>query len=383
MTDLPELAVEACGMTTALGLDVARACTAARAGIVRARALEMFRFGSTQTGEPEAAVGHSAGVVTDGFEGFGRLARLLDSAMASLWSNIEPPGETTIPVYLSVPDPARTASAFWLLAEPDQSIWQARIEALSKASPDERLERAREVATRLLATSHVQGPVPQLHFVSIGGSAGFGSALAATFRDIEARKTTRAIVGGIDSLLDEDTLSWLRATNRLKASDCPTGMMPGEAAALLLVHRPDEAMRSDNSGMVLVSRPKMQCEEGSWSGGHRSSGRALAALMTPPGAGPWVLADMNGEVHRSEDWGMALARLRPSCPDIDRMSTWCPAGSFGDTGAAYGAVASCWAVDALARGYAPAAAASVVASSDDGVRAGWAVRRATEHATRR
>ena len=69
------------------------------------------------------------------------------------------------------------------------------------------------------------------------------------------------------------------------------------------------------------------------------------------------------------EWGNAVVRLVAQSPRFAEPVLWYPAASFGDTGAASGAVALCMAIRAFERGYAPAQTATIISSADGSNRA--------------
>jgi 3-oxoacyl-[acyl-carrier-protein] synthase-1 len=88
----------------------------------------------------------------------------------------------------------------------------------------------------------------------------------------------------------------------------------------------------------------------------------------------WPIVDQNGEVFRASDWGCSLVRLRAADGLAEEgVNAWYPAASFGDVGAASGAVATCIAVEAHTRRYAPLPHALILTSSDGPSRAGCVV----------
>ena len=105
----------------------------------------------------------------------------------------------------------------------------------------------------------------------------------------------------------------------------------------------------------------------------RNPAKAQQLLAAPPAA-TWFVVDQNGEVFRANDWGCSLVRMQGT-NGIDSAPTdvWYPAASFGDVGAASGAVATCMAMSAFERGYSPSPHA-VVMTNSDGADANWLCR---------
>jgi 3-oxoacyl-[acyl-carrier-protein] synthase-1 len=77
----------------------------------------------------------------------------------------------------------------------------------------------------------------------------------------------------------------------------------------------------------------------------------------------WVFTDLNGERHRSKEWDFCSIRcselIMPPKSTIVRLTeTW------GDTGAASGALAAVYAASGWRAGYAPAPSALIALSSE-------------------
>jgi 3-oxoacyl-[acyl-carrier-protein] synthase-1 len=68
-----------------------------------------------------------------------------------------------------------------------------------------------------------------------------------------------------------------------------------------------------------------------------------------------------------------MVRLRGALGGKVDVPLWLPAASFGDTGAATGAVATCMAARAFERGYAPGDAALIGLSSESGERGAFGI----------
>src|SRR5690349_973039 len=95
------MGISAVGMVSALGLDWETSCSAARAGLLRAAAVD-FRVQAGDPWEVMFATAHEVSLLTYGFEGDGRLLRLLTGAFRDLAKNA--PFQTgPTPVFLSVP----------------------------------------------------------------------------------------------------------------------------------------------------------------------------------------------------------------------------------------------------------------------------------------
>src|SRR5688572_32863799 len=104
-----EIVISAMGLVGCLAVDAVNACAAARAGLSRASELP-FQVIDEETGEPTSVVGFEMSGMTDGFEGAGRLTRILQLALADLRRG------------LVSPDPTAGGRCSWLVALPDRLL---------------------------------------------------------------------------------------------------------------------------------------------------------------------------------------------------------------------------------------------------------------------
>ena len=203
-------------------------------------------------------------------------------------------------------------------------------------------------------------------YLTYKGHAGGCECLALACSDLAEGRVGQALVAGVDSLLDPETIAWLHQAGRLKLSGMPVGLMPGEAAAFVLLCPESPLVEATVTATGDASEAKTL-----WSGS-TSVGQGLAQALAQVAAAAgwaenqraWVLADLNGEVYRANEWGHAVARLRADWPALENTALWLPAASFGDTGAASALMAVCSALQAQLRGYAPAERAVIVAASE-------------------
>ncbi|PRQ04187.1 3-oxoacyl-(acyl carrier protein) synthase [Enhygromyxa salina] len=207
-----------------------------------------------------------------------------------------------------------------------------------------------------------------------GGSQTAFEALVAAARWI-AEGSTHVLVCAVDCLLGAIELHALRRAGRLRGPGNPHGIIPGEAAACLLV----SAFDARSEGLEVVSH----------AGAHepatlhndvpvRGVGlteairSALVAARVDMDRVDWQLVNHADETLFVKEHDMALARvLRAPRPD---MPTWQSAQFIGDVGAASGFVEIIWAMQAWARGYAPGQVALCTCSDPSGPRAAVVVR---------
>jgi 3-oxoacyl-[acyl-carrier-protein] synthase-1 len=362
-----ELPIAAVGMVSALGLDWRTSCAAGRARISRASPVDHYRIQAGDAMKIQFLVAHQIDLLTRGFEGQGRLLRLLAGAFADLRQRIPgSPGE--LPLFLVLPDPDRISI-------------QAEESGGGSEETHPRPTRE-EMALDLVERAAQLGRWPgRVRLVSVStGHTGLAEAFKNCVSALTRHEAELALVGAVDSLLDDDTINSLKAAGRLKHPQAPTGLMPGEAAVLFQVGRTSTAERSLGSiDAIGFSREQRHLVSGS-----ASHGKALYAAIAEAGAkggwpgpdAPWILADHNGEAYRANEWGFVLHRLVAGDRRFAETKASFPSMFFGDTGAASAAVAVANALAAWDRDYAIAPRCCVVSSADAAPRSAVLVRSA-------
>ncbi len=359
----------AIGMVSALGLDWETCCAASRCGISRAAKLDHYKI---QAGDPyavELVVGHQVDLLTRGFEGRGRLLQLLAGALRDLRRAITPRrGDVgSLPFYLSLPAPHRTLTNIEItLDEELREEMRAKRAEIPAVQGLEAIEALLSQAADL-----AQWPYPvQLAAVSQSGHTATIDILDQCLKDMASGRISHAIVGAVDSLLDDQTLAWLGNTMRLKHAALATGLVPGEAAVFFVL----SAGQSEPKCLAAIERLAFDQEDYSLESGKSPRGKGLSNVLRKiagaadwPGTdSPWMLSDHNGEAYRANDWGWALQRLIASNPRFGEIQSWFPAITFGDTGGASTAVGVACAAAAWKRAYAPSPRCCISASSDGG-----------------
>jgi len=359
-----DVVITGIGLVTSLGLDVTTSCAAARAGIVRAAPLDFYPVRSPDDGSVSGVTAHAVSGVTEGFEGEARLVRLAAAALADLQrqSPEAPWKRGRNGFYVSIPDPDRGR--------------------IGRDSPTELEKRKNENRTsdeararRLLGSAARLGGWRQsieIRKTATTGSTGVAEATHAAVHDLVEDKIDLAIVAGIESYLDENTLGWLESMERLKSPETPSGLQPGEAAGLFVLEtRRSAEIRRAQIFCSIVAVDLAQ-EMKPLSSGENSTGKGLAVVLESASkigewtaATPaWVISDHNGESYRGLEWGNALFRLASRVGGSQPMEVWYPAASFGELGSAFGVAAGSLALRAFARRYAPSNTAALISSSD-------------------
>ena len=385
MNQQDSLAFTGIGMVTSLGADVVTSCAAARAGLSRLQEMEDFPVRSLQDGLVSGLGAHAAALVTRGFEGFARLVRLAHAGLRDLLGQLDPSywqGRRTA-CYLSLPSPLRTfAGSAWLDDESTRAAWaEQRREAEGAAGA------AGAAAASLLAKAGALAGFAgdtSPRFVTHAGRTGVAEALQRAWADLSSNLIDVAVIGAIDTLLEEDTLRWLAETKRLKDANHPVGVLPGEGAAFLAVELASAARRRALRPLGLLEAFGTGHEPHPWVSGETPLGDGLAqAILSARGAeapaeAPWLVSDHAGDAYSVSDWGHALSRLTTKDATFAKLDVWYPAISFGDTDAAYGAIATCMVLRGFQRAYAPAGRAVIAAAALDSARAAFRVARQGE-----
>lgn len=366
------LAITGIGMVSPLGLDAETSCAAARAGLSRAAPLDSFKVYSESAWADVGVTGHSVREFAGGFEGFGKFVRLGSGALGDL---LRRAGESTSHDWSRTGFCVALPSGYLQSAQerdPKASRQEEQFQAFLQTLTDSLLPRLCELAALPIQAEH-QGVIFQ-------DQAGFARGVMHASHLICAGKVDRCILGGIDACTDTRYLTAAHHFNVLKTEAQPAGFQPGEGAAFLMLESPSAAL---GRGAPIVGRidaaaigtePIQRCS------GKPALGAGLAQTIagclqvnsgdTDVG---WMIADLNGDAFRANDWGYALSRLIVDFPQLGECPVIIPAESFGETGSAQGAFAACMAIRAFARGYSPSPTALVSLSSYGGERGAFTI----------
>ena len=358
------------GMVSSLGLTAQTSCAAARAGISRARELDYFTQWSPVDGSISPVVGHQIPLITDGFEGDARLARILGGAISDLTTQLPnlPWGSEKLAWYLALPDRYR----MWRGAERVgvKKVREELLAAMEQVPKDNtEFEAARQFLGMVGRNSRIPGTI-NLKFVSRAGNCALAECAKQALSDIAEKQVRYAIVAAVDSLLGEATLNWLTQTSRLKSPAVATGLAPGEAGVALCLQAAESNGREGVQPDLCLQAVHQSHEENTLLSGKPVQGRALTELLesTADKEGNWFVIDLNGEDYRAMEWGYALVRTK-----LDGYALTYPAVSFGDTGTASPGVAVAVVRHAIRRGCAPCKRAVVLSTSDDTQRTGMII----------
>jgi 3-oxoacyl-[acyl-carrier-protein] synthase I len=184
------------------------------------------------------------------------------------------------------------------------------------------------------------------------GHAGAISALRMAVERVSAGQQELVIVGGVDTYLDARTIEWLDGDRRLARTDIPSGLPPGEGAALMAVVTDTTCNRLGLQSLARIRGVGCAYERRDPMSDLGLLGEGLAEavlgatkdLSLPRELITDTYGDINGERGRNEDWGFAL--MRTSTCFRDGTDYVCSAGQCGDVGAATGALGCVLATEA-------------------------------------
>jgi 3-oxoacyl-[acyl-carrier-protein] synthase-1 len=340
-------------------------------GIARPKELGYFTVVDPELQEPQGVVGHPIEALTEGFHLFGLWLRvgikcledLLGRAAATLGDSPRGAAPLGPRVALIAVTPDIRSARF--MSEGDESADALRAPYLDR------------LAKRF-------GISPALTYAVPAGSTGVFAAIETADALLAEGRVDRVVVLAVDSLLDTLSLDWLASAHRLKSVSAPTGLMPGEGGAALLLERPGGsglgvtvravAAETHTEGELTsaargarLARVLRRCLDRSAVAAGVADGAALAGVadaIGAAGAGSLLVSDQNGEQWRAEEMGYCGLHLADRWPA--RAEIVLPALSVGDTGAAGATLGCC--IGALALKYPPAAAREsvVVASTIEG-----------------
>lgn len=210
--------------------------------------------------------------------------------------------------------------------------------------------------------------------VSVSGHSAGLRAIERGWRRILSGETDLCLAGGVDSYLDEETIRWLEGCGQLHSTANAWGFIPGEAAGFCLLAGPQIAGRCGGDPLAAVIAVGTGREENLIKTRTVCTGEGLtAAFKAALGALPLgarvdhVIADLNGEPYRADEFSFAMVRARRNLADPGGFRT--PADCWGDVGAASGPLFVALATEAGRGGYARGPHTLLCTSSEPGERA--------------
>ena len=332
-----QVAVQACGMTTAIGLTAPSACAALRA--------RLANFQETRFISRDGAwiLGAEVPLETP-WRGLQRLVHLLAGPLRECLDACPDLAPEAIPLFLCVAEPERAGRLDGL----DDRLAAGLTEALGCSF---------HRSSRIVAYGQVGGAV----------------ALDQTRKLIAAGTVTCAIVAGVDSFLLAETIRAYDAEDRLLSEANSNGFIPGEAgAAILLGPAGTGGLRLLGIGLA-AEKARLGSDLPL-----RADGLVAAMRISLDEAGldfaqvSYRISDLCGEQYYFKEAALAAGRLLRGPHDVPDL--WHPADGFGYTGAAAIPLMLGVSLTAARKGYAPGPIVLGQASHDDGRRATMVLR---------
>jgi 3-oxoacyl-[acyl-carrier-protein] synthase-1 len=188
------------------------------------------------------------------------------------------------------------------------------------------------------------------------------------------------IIAAVDSYVIDGRLDKCDEEWRLKTDRNPTGFIPGEAGAALLMTTEDFAQQHNLPVRLKIDGLHSGQEPNGILGGKFSSGvgltnaiQNLAQVSNRQQPWKWVLTDLNGERYKAHEWGIVMTRVN-SLIDKNYQFAFL-ADVIGEVGAATSVVQIGCIIEAIERGYAPDDSALLFAGNDGGKRSAMSVSR--------
>jgi 3-oxoacyl-[acyl-carrier-protein] synthase-1 len=309
-------------MACSVGLNAAAACAAMRAGVAKFDELVYL------DNQREPIIGAAVPVLSPNITSDQRLIELLVLALTDcLQEGTSYPLET-VPLIVGLAEPERPGVRPGLI---DRIISQ--------------------IQERLQVRFHQQltQAIPQGH------TAGF-EALKIARRLFQTSEISACLICGVDSYINARSLLWLDQHSRLKTDQNSDGVIPGEAAAAVLIQRqasPGSRVMVKVTGLGFGHELVNVSSDGPLLG--LGLTEATRAAFTDAGIQmheiDFRLSDVTGESYGFKEQSLALARLLRV--RREEFPIWHYADSIGDTGAAAGVCQLVIAFQAFLKHYSP------------------------------
>jgi 3-oxoacyl-[acyl-carrier-protein] synthase-1 len=213
------------------------------------------------------------------------------------------------------------------------------------------------------------------------GAAGAAFALPAAIEALNARRLDAVVIGGAHTDYDPDTIHTLDAARRIFTPENLDSLVPGEAAAFVVLLREDVARRLDlrpparitgiGTGVAANTAPAQggairapgAFEATALTAAVRAAGEELVESQLRLG---WTLTDLTFEVRRVHEWQAAVTRAGSLFGEPHQVDS--PAQRIGHLGAAALPLHLTLAAEGWRRGFAPSGIALALAGSEGGER---------------
>lgn len=172
----------------------------------------------------------------------------------------------------------------------------------------------------------------------IDGHAGGLLALKNAVSELQSGAASLALVGGADSWLDPELLEQIDFRNWLHSINQSWGFTPGEGAGFCLLATGRSCRQLDLTPLAVLSSVACAEETNLMETQTVCVGRGLTsafqAVLDQQQRVSHTYCDLNGEIYRADEFGMAICRTAECFEDASRFTA--PADCWGDVGAASG-----------------------------------------------
>ena len=325
---MSNLAIQACGMTTAIGLTGPASAAAQRA--------RLSNFEETHFISHDGKWMIGAEVPLDPpRRGRARLQALLEGPLRECFAALDGTDPKDVPVLLCVAEADRPGR----LSGVDASLLQSTLNAIGQPM-------------------HADSAV--ITYGRVGGIVALRTA-----RELMQKGAPKVIIAGVDSYLLAGTLRHYDADDRVLTETNSNGFPAGEAGAAVLVGR--------GGGLQLLGLGFGREEAHITSGEpFRADGLVKAMREALGEAGldfsevDYRISDLNGEQYYFKEAALAMTRVMRK--RREQMDLWNPASEFGYTGAASMPLMLGVGLTAAQKHYAPGRTVIMQTSDDDGRR---------------
>jgi len=209
---------------------------------------------------------------------------------------------------------------------------------LPNERPTFRFDQVREVAQQLV--SDCPGLVLTSQDLYYQGHAAAYQALEQVQKHLLHTAHEFCLLAGVDSYVDSATLNWLEMNSLVHNATNAYGFVPGEAAGCVLLCTQKTVDKYQLTSLGTLVAFSHACEPIHHTQGVCTGQGLTQAIQTtlhhclPDQKIQQVICDLNGEPHRSDEYGFTLTRLSQHFENPDHYTA--PADCWGDVGAATG-----------------------------------------------
>ncbi len=209
---------------------------------------------------------------------------------------------------------------------------------LPSERPTFRFDQVREVAQQLV--NQCPGLMLTSQDLCYQGHAAAYQALEQVQKHLLHTPHEFCLLAGVDSYIDSTTLNYLEMSSQVHNATNAYGFVPGEAAAcvLLCTQNTVDKYQLTSLGTLLAfshAFEPLHHTQGVCTGQGLTQAIQTTLRHCPPEQKiQHVICDLNGEPHRSDEYGFTLTRLGRYFENPDNFTA--PADCWGDVGAATG-----------------------------------------------